>query len=331
MNLWRIAIDEASGAITGEAQPLTAPAAYVSDFKMSVDGSIGVYSSVLATNNIGRIGFDARSGATRGAVTSVTTGTNDFTWIDVTHDGQFVVVGNSPRGQEDLYIIPGAGGEKRQITNDPARDRIPHWSPDGRRILFYSDRGTNQNVWLIDADGSGLRQLTHSYMGYPVPSPDGKRVLTADQNARQMFIYDALDFSKPIDTLPPFPDTAVSFPRPSDWSADGRKIAIDLPGGDGVWFYSVEARTYHRVASATTSGAPSPSPRWLSDSRRFVYSSRDGLWLTDTVSGETRELLSLRGETLSNPIVTSDDSQLFFTHGTTTADIWLMRFGDAKR
>ena len=52
MGLWRIAIDETSGAITGEAQPLTAPAAYVADFKLSADGSIGVYSSVLATNNI---------------------------------------------------------------------------------------------------------------------------------------------------------------------------------------------------------------------------------------------------------------------------------------
>jgi eukaryotic-like serine/threonine-protein kinase len=332
MNLWRIAIDEASGAITGEAQPLTAPAAYVADFKMSADGSIAVYSSVLATSNISRIGFDAKSGATRGAVTTVTTGANDFTWFDVTHDGQSVVVGNSSRGQEDLYILPAAGGEKRQITNDPARDRIPHWSPDRRHILFYSDRVTNPNVWLIDADGSGLQQLTQTIsMGYPVPSPDGKRVVTAASNARQMFIYDARDFSKPIDTLPRFPDTTVSFPRPSDWSDDGRKIAIDLPGSDGVWFYSVEARTYHRVASAATSEAPSPSPRWLSDSRRFVYSSLGRLWLADTVSGQTRELVSFQGETLSNPVITTRDSQLFFSHGTTTGDIWLMRFGDTKK
>ena len=118
--------------------------------------------------------------------------------------------------------MPAAGGEKRQITNDPARDRIPRWSPEGRRILFYSDRGTNTNVWIIDADGSGLRQLTQtSSMGYPVPSPDGTRVVTADQNARQMFIYDARDFSKPIDTLPPFPDA----PRPFRDLATGRPTA----------------------------------------------------------------------------------------------------------
>ena len=112
-------------------------------------------------------------------------------------------------------------------------------------------------------------------------------------------------------------------------SADGRQIAIDSPGGGGLWFYSVEARTYHRIASVT--GGPLPNPRWLSDSRRLVCSSRDRLWLADALSGQSRELLAISGETLTRPIVTSQDSQLFFARGTITGDIWLMRFGEGKK
>jgi TolB protein len=39
-------------------------------------------------------------------------------------------------------------------------DYHPHWSPDGTHILFDSQRSGNRDLWVVNADGTGLRQLT---------------------------------------------------------------------------------------------------------------------------------------------------------------------------
>ena len=163
MNLWRVAIDEATGRTTGEAQPLTAPASYVSNFTLSADGRIGAYLALSGAGNIGRVAFDPIRGAVTGTAEAITVGTHDFFtggYLDVTRDGRFVVATTSARGQEDLYLISTADGAIRQLTNDFFRDRAPRWTDDDRRVLFYSDRSGQYAIWSIDADRGGLRQLT---------------------------------------------------------------------------------------------------------------------------------------------------------------------------
>jgi hypothetical protein len=254
MNLWRVAIDEASGIPQGEPQPVTAPSSYIAYFSLSTDGTVGAYASMLDTTNIGHVAFDARSGTTKGSIQATTTGAHDFdTFIDVTDDGRFVVTPTSPRGQEDLFLVPTDGSAVRQLTNDLGRVRAPRWPADGHHILFQSDRGGTPSLWTIDPDGSGLRQLTNAgWRGFPLPSPDGTRLAAADQNARQIVIYDMHDFSKPLDTLPSFPDPSVLAPVPRDWSPNGRLLTITGSGGPrayggGVWVYSFETRTYRRI------------------------------------------------------------------------------------
>ena len=48
---------------------------------------------------------------------------------------------NSGEKQEDLFIMASDGSRRQQITNDPAKDRGPKWTIDGKRLIFYSDRG----------------------------------------------------------------------------------------------------------------------------------------------------------------------------------------------
>ena len=59
----------------------------------------------------------------------------------------------------DLWIMP-VGGAARRLTNDAYRDRHPRWSPDGARILFYSNRSGRYELWTIDVATGGLQQLT---------------------------------------------------------------------------------------------------------------------------------------------------------------------------
>lgn len=60
----------------------------------------------------------------------------------------------------DLWLVPVAGGDPRRITQDPASDSRPRWSPDGRRLAFLSKRDGGSQVWLLDLAGGEPRQVT---------------------------------------------------------------------------------------------------------------------------------------------------------------------------
>ena len=92
-----------------------------------------------------------------------TTRTVDFT----TDEGTWLSLDVSPDGSQivfdlmgDLYLLPMEGGDATRITKGPAWDNQPRFSPDGREIVFVSDRDGTDNLWLISADGSDLRSIT---------------------------------------------------------------------------------------------------------------------------------------------------------------------------
>lgn len=84
----------------------------------------------------------------------------------------------TPRGDTDIYISKLDGSDRHDITNNPAIDTSPTWSPSGRQIAFISDRvqrGAGQ-IFICDADGSNLRRIAKEGgdADSPAWSPDGK-------------------------------------------------------------------------------------------------------------------------------------------------------------
>jgi Tol biopolymer transport system component len=55
-----------------------------------------------------------------------------------------------------------SGGAQTNLTNDPALDRHPSWSPDGSQIAFHSDRDGNLEVYVMDDNGTHQTRLTHN-------------------------------------------------------------------------------------------------------------------------------------------------------------------------
>ena len=79
----------------------------------------------------------------------------------------------------DIYIVPSAGGKAYALTNNPAYDVKPVWSPNGDKIAFASDRNGSFDVYIVDATGGIPTRLTY-YSGADMPqcfSLDGKEVL----------------------------------------------------------------------------------------------------------------------------------------------------------
>jgi dipeptidyl aminopeptidase/acylaminoacyl peptidase len=76
-----------------------------------------------------------------------------------------------------IWLASTEKGEPRQFTSTPKKDKHPRWSPDGKKLLFESNRGGDDQLWVIDVAGGGeARQLTTLSTGASdaLWSPDGK-------------------------------------------------------------------------------------------------------------------------------------------------------------
>jgi len=63
-------------------------------------------------------------------------------------------------GTYDIYVVEIATGRIIQLTHDARRNEHPYWSPDGRHLVFESNRSGTLQVWMMLADGSNPKQLT---------------------------------------------------------------------------------------------------------------------------------------------------------------------------
>ena len=60
----------------------------------------------------------------------------------------------------DLYVMDVATRQAVQLTRESGRNEQPTWAPDGRHLAFQSTRGGRNQIWMMLADGTGVRQLT---------------------------------------------------------------------------------------------------------------------------------------------------------------------------
>ena len=327
MSLWRVAIDEASGHLRGEPEPMTAPALWSGDASIARDGRHLVYATAEPRSSILRVAFDPVQGALVGEPTTVVGGSRRINFHALSPDGQWIAF-TSGGLRENLFLIRMDGTGYRQLTDDEFRNRGPDWSPDGQLIAFYSDRSGNYEVWAIHPDGSGLEQLTHtgeSPVLVPHWSPDGGR-LVANRTDLPPRLF---DLSRPLKdretrSLPPISEGITL--SSGSWWPDGSRLAgfgLRKDGSSaGLFVYVFATDSYQRVADSGL------GPVVLNDGRRLLYPTLEGaLSLLDLRSGKSKELLP-RG-TLATAFfwsckLTPDNRILTFQHDTAEGDVWLM-------
>jgi Tol biopolymer transport system component len=322
MNLWRVPIEEQSGRVLGAPEPVTTPSPYSGHLSFSRDGTLLAYADRISSTKMQSIGFDPVNGKSVGQPSAVA-GPAESRDPSCSDDGRwlaFVAGGN----QDDIFVIRTDGTELRQLTDDPYRDLGPSWFPDGKRILFFSNRSGRYQVWTIGMDGSGRRQLTEAAdeMWYPVLAPDGRRVAAFDSEEGKVSVFDiAVPWNEQSPQLLPALDESGSRFLPVSWSPDGRRLAGTELMTDGrrqgILVYSFDDRRFEKLTG------PYGGAVWLRDSRRLVFAGGDKLNLIDSRSREIKEILSAAPYSISNVSISADNRTIYFNVSHDEGDIWL--------
>jgi Tol biopolymer transport system component len=199
-------------------------------------------------------------------------------------------------GNVDLYLVPAVGGPPRRLTTHPREDLHARWMPDGRRIIFTSNRTVNPQLWELSIDGGEPRQVRRNSGGesQPDPSPDGSRVafLSDFEGPQRLLVMDLA--SGAVTELVRHSENTI-FGNPHR-SPDGSRIAFssNYRIGHQIYYVDVATREVHRVSPVTSGGC---EPRFTRDGRRVSYVSRGHLRPTsrlverDLETGEERVLV----------------------------------------
>ena len=334
LNLWRLRVDEQSGERAGEPDTLALPADFTGHFATTQQGEIA-FLTKTRTDRVLRLPLNVKTGAPEASVS----GSIEIFTFEPSPDGLSVAFTSGGR-QEDLFVARADGSDVRQLTNDGARDRHAGWSPDGRKLYSYSNRGGAYDVWSINVDGSGLTQVTDvaaakleaESLLYPEVSPDGKTLVVRTDRFGAL-VHLSRPMAQRIELIGSV-DENHTIDRPR-WSPDGKRIIAGLTNvrtGDapGIALYSLEKRRWEKLLDRGY------IPRWLPDGKGIVFFENRSMGVLDL---ETRavtmtpvpglpEKLESEGNTGTPDFkLSADGTTVYVKQRQQQGDIWLMRPG----
>ena len=320
MSFWRVAIDEHTGKVQGEAEAVSTPSDFNRHLSFSRDGRRMIYVQTDHESNIQALKFDPKTEKIEGEPFWITRGDRQIVRPELSPDGTRFVMRASRRTQDDIVMVNRDGTQWRDLTNDKSFDRYPRWSPDGKKIAFTSDRCGRYEIWMLDADATNLRQLTFDTPGdttFPLWSPDGTQILF-----RSNFVNSVLDVNKPwagqdMRLLPMPPDNQRFLAW--DWSPDGKRVIGNLSGPPSVVAsFSFETNSYEKLTEFGNSAM------WLADSTRFVFFFNNKLYLGDVRTKRVREMFSARENEIRSVDVSPDGELLYYAVYSSESDVWLL-------
>jgi Tol biopolymer transport system component/DNA-binding winged helix-turn-helix (wHTH) protein len=239
-------------------------------------------------------------------------------------DSQSLAFLRSPvPGVEDAWIVNLSGGEPRRVTTDNVKVHGVDWTPDGRHLIYASNRGGLFSLWRSSIEGGEPQSLGvgGGNTDAPTVAPDGKRI-AYELWQDEANIY-RLDLKQPSDAQA----TKLLFSTRWDWnpaySPDGARIAFvsDRRGSSEIWTADKDGGN---LAQRTSFGGPLvTAPQWSPDGKQIVFDARvDGnadLWLLEQDNAAPRRLTTQAAEETA-PSFSRDGRWIYF--GSNAGGVW---------
>ena len=202
-------------------------------------------------------------------------------------------------GNAEIYVMEADGKNPRRLTNNDFPDTNPSWSPDGRRIIFVSERNKNiaaeeapimigggiivgdmrkrPQIYVMDADGKNQQRLSNEFIAewHPSWSPDGRRIAFTSSGAMEVagghwriYVMDADGGNKQNLSNEGEDDYYPS------WSPDGERIAfVSIRDGRGnldIYVMNADGSNQQRL---TENPDHEWEPSWSPDGERIAFTS----------------------------------------------------------
>lgn len=237
-------------------------------------------------------------------------------------------------GRQQIFVVKPDGTAKRPLTKDGKQNYSPAWSPDGKQLAWVSDRSGSPQIWVMDADGTHLVQLTTEGQNVaPAWSNDGKTLAFASQRRGHSEIWlMAADGSqqKPLTST-----VAGSSDTNPAWSPDGHRIAFSSTRGGNLAIWVMNAEGSHMTQLTNRYGDAYPQsdlPVWSPDGAKIAFWSgqagkRSGnIWIINADGTNPKHLTGMSsGPSCDEPAWSPDGEQIAFsTLRNGHSQIWVM-------
>jgi len=313
MNIWRIRIDEQTGAVRGKPEPVRTPSTYSAHVSAATTGGLFVYTRRTISSTLHATPFHPGAPARLSAAKRLTATGRQVREPEPSPDGAWLAA-RIQDPEEDIVLLKPDGTDLRRLTNDKFKDRNARWSPDGKQLLFLTNRGGAFEYWLMQADGSGLRRVAPSMA--LLWAPDGTLMAYPSDGPPHCL--------EPAGTPCRLAGALPQGFTPMAWSPDGQFAAGRLrsspPPREQLFVYSLKDRASTQVSEHGF------SPVWLKDSSSLLFWEENRIWAYDIASRQRRLVLEPGPTVLQQRFTLSVDQQsLLFVLTEAEEDIWLAR------
>ncbi|MGB8981349.1 MAG: hypothetical protein WCC12_05705 [Anaerolineales bacterium] len=166
-------------------------------------------------------------------------------------------------GNSEIYTMDPDGTNQTNLTNHSAKDVSPQWSPDGKQLLFISDRNEQPGFYIMNADGSNVHLLidcddcvTGRWF------PDGKQIAFVNKKGQICIIKADGANIKCI---------ADQAREDYAYSPDGKQIAFASSLGEGIYVIDVTGANLRLLTEKKPSGSLDVLPDWSPDGKQIIF------------------------------------------------------------